>query len=669
MKRKPPYYGCAYYPESWPSELIDEDIKLMKETGMNIMRIGEFAWSNMEPEEGKYEFTFMQDVIARLGEAGIAVIMGTPTCTPPAWLTHAHPEVMIVSSHGVRETHGARRHACAHSPVFRAYAKKIVTQMVLAFKDYDNIIGWQIDNEMYNSGSDGRGCCCDVCHGKFIDYLKEKYGTLEKLNKSWGMYVWSLNYTSWDEIPVPRNNVWHHPSFLTEWMLFQARAHKEFCDFQAAILHEHLPETVLVGTDMMPFLGLDYEDMNEELDIVQFNHYRGTSNLWDIALWSDYMYNIKNKAFWITETATCWGGGVACSQHNDINFCIANSFLPVILGAEANMYWLWRNHFAGQELMHGSVVNSWGRPMHIANEVKYISEGLVKAEDMINGTYPVRGDIAMHISHHAWTLYMFQPMVNGFNYQAAYQGDVFKPLMNAQLRPAVISEGMDLCGYKVVITSFVPYIGMKALSDRMIEWVKDGGTWIAGPMTDIRTYEATKYLHAPFNILEDITGVRLAFTLPGGKQYEAVSKNGKVLKLKAQVNSFDAYEPGEAQTLYTYTDGYLKGYAAITQTKVGKGRIILLGTMPEPDAFAEFIKDIADEEGIVPYEASGNVVVQLRKDKETDKDRYLACVEVENREGFVKAVFDCRDILSDILYKKNEVIKVAPFAVKLLRKE
>ena len=123
--------------------------------------------------------------------------------------------------------------------------------------------------------------------------------------------------------------------------------------------------------------------------------------------------------------------------------------LPVILGSNANLYWLWRNHFAGQELMHGSVVNSHGRPMHIANEVKHIASSLRKLEDMINNTYPKRSEIAMHISHHAWTLYMFQPMVNGFDYYNAFTGDVFKPLMESQLRSSVISEGMDLSKYKV----------------------------------------------------------------------------------------------------------------------------------------------------------------------------------------------------------------------------
>ncbi|HHT92884.1 MAG TPA: beta-galactosidase [Clostridia bacterium] len=669
MKYTPPFYGSAYYPESWPKEKIKEDIALMKEMGMNVARIGEFAWSNMEPKEGKYDFSFMLHVVSELDKEGIATIMGTPTCTPPAWLTQKHPEVMIVNSHGVRETHGARRHACPNNPVYREYTRKIVTNMAQAFKDCDSIIGWQIDNELYNNGNDGRGCCCNVCYGKFLEYLKEKYETLENLNRTWGMYVWSLNYTEWEQIPIPRNNVWHHPSYLTEWMLFQARSYKEYCDFQADILHEYLPEDVPVGTDMMPFLGLDYEDMNEKLDVVQFNYYRFTPNLWDIALWADYMYNVLDKPFWITETATCWGGGVACTWHNDENLCIANTMLPVILGSNANLYWLWRNHFAGQELMHGSVVNSHGRPMHIANEVKHIASSLRKLEDMINNTYPKRSEIAMHISHHAWTLYMFQPMVNGFDYYNAFTGDVFKPLMESQLRSSVISEGMDLSKYKVVITSFVPHIERKELNKRILEWVKEGGTWIAGPMTDIRTYVANKYMAKPFGMLEDVTGTRLAFTLPGGRKYTAVSDSGEVLEFKENANSFDAYEADEStKVLYKYREGYLKDYAAITETKVGKGRIILLGSMPAPESFAGFIKAIAQEEGINPFDASGNVVVQIRKNTETDEDEYLACVEVTNMEGYITAIFDCVDVIDGSTYKKGERIIMAPFSFRVLRK-
>ncbi len=666
---KKPYYGAAYYPESWPHEQVPEDIKLMKQTGMNVMRIGEFAWSNMEPSEGSYDFSFLRHVINELDEADIGVIMGTPTCTPPAWLTKSHPEVMIVDSHNERTTHGARRHACPNSPVYREYTKKIVTGMAKAFKDCENIIAWQIDNELYNTGIDGKGCCCDVCYHKFIDYLKEKFGAIENLNKTWGMYLWSQDYTSFDEIPVPRNNVWHHPSLNTEWMLFQARSYKEFSDFQADILHEYLPEDVYVGTDMMPFLGLDYEDMNEKLDIVQFNHYRNSHNLWDIALWSNYMRNIKNKPFWITETATCWGGGVACSHYNDKNFGIANTFLPVILGAEANLYWLWRTHWSGQELMHGSVVNSWGRPMHIYNELKYIKEGFNKAEDMIYNTYPKNSQIAMHVSHHAWTLYMFQPMINGFNYQAAYQNDVFRPLMNCQLRPDVISEGLDIDGYSIVITSFVPCIENKGLNEKMLKWVENGGTWIVGPMTDIRTYEATKYIKAPFGMLEDVTGVKLAFTLPAGGSYDMYDNKGNVLKTKSNANSYDAYIPGKSETLYEYRNDYLEGYSAITRTKVGKGYIILLGTMPESDSFAKFIADIASEKGVYPFNASGNVVCQIRCNNISNEERYFACVEVENREGYACVPFDCTNILTGNEYTKDDKVLFKPFDVMIFRKK
>ncbi|NLN04114.1 MAG: hypothetical protein GX166_04740 [Clostridiaceae bacterium] len=228
---------------------------------------------------------------------------------------------------------------------------------------------------------------------------------------------------------------------------------------------------------------------------------------------------------------------------------------------------------------------------------------------------------------------------------------------------------MDLSGYKIVITSFVPHIERKDLNRRILEWVKEGGTWIAGPMTDIRTYVANKYMEKPFGMLEDVTGVRLAFTLPAGKKYTAVSDCGDVLEFKENANSFDAYEADECtKALYKYREGYLEDYAAITETKIGKGRIILLGSIPSPESFARFIKAIAHEEGINPFDASGNVVVQIRTSIETDEDEYLACVEVSNMEGYVTAIFDCIDVIDERTYKKGERISMAPFSFRVLRK-
>jgi len=663
---KPPYYGAAYYPEAWEPDQVDEDIRLMLEMGINTVRIGEFAWSNMEPAEGDFDFSLMNMVIDKCFNAGIAVIMCTPTCTPPAWMTTKYSEIMVMNTHGERATHGGRRNACANSHKYREFCDQIVTRMAMEFANKENIIAWQVDNELYNNSAEGRGCCCPECMTKFKQVMKLKYVTIENLNKAWDNYVWSLEYNDFDQLPIPRHDVWHHPSYQLEWMEVQAKSYCEFSNFQADILHKYV--NVPVGTDMMPFLGLDYEDMNEKLDVIQFNHYRDSSNLWDIAFWSDFLRNLKPVPFWVTETASCWGGGIAPSWHGEPNFGIANVWLPITLGAEANLYWLWRNHWGGQELMHGSLVNSWGRPMHIAGEIKQLSAGLKKAADMINGTKPINNHLAMHFSHLAWNMYQFQPMVNGFDFNARVTNDIYHPLQQIQLRPNVLGGGHALDDYKMIITAFMPCIEEKGLSDRIFNWVENGGTWVIGPMADIRTTTGAKYKQAPFGFLEKWTDVHYNFTIPGGKMFPITYANGD--KVDTTSLNYDAYTvTGASKVLASYTDEYLDGYAAITETKIGNkgGRIIMVGTLLAPKSWASFIKNIAAECEIMPVtEASGNVVTGLR---DGEFGEVFTAVEVENKEGEFVVPFDAYDILTDMTYQKGQKVNMTKFGVFLMKKK
>jgi beta-galactosidase GanA len=168
----PPYLGSAYYPEDWPLEQIDEDIALMKRAGMTAARMAEFAWSKMEPVEGSFDFSWLKTAVDKLGRADIASILGTPTCTPPAWLSCKHPEILIVNDAGIRAQHGARRNACPNNPLYRNYCAKIVTKLAEQFGQNKYVIGWQIDNELY--WPTNRGCCCPVCHNKFQEHLRTK---------------------------------------------------------------------------------------------------------------------------------------------------------------------------------------------------------------------------------------------------------------------------------------------------------------------------------------------------------------------------------------------------------------------------------------------------------------------------------------------------------------
>ena len=300
---QPPYFGAAYYPELWPAAQVAQDIALMREAGMNCMRMGEFAWSRMEPQPGRYDFDWLHAVVDQLAAAGIAAILGTPTATPPIWLIEQHPEVLGVSDQGVVKQHGARRHACPTNPVYRDFCARIVTQMAREFGQDPNVIGWQIDNEIYVTNPGPVGCCCRVCQQKYHEAMRQRYGTIAALNAAWGTGLWSQEYQSFEQLPIPRTDTWHHPALQQTWMQAQSDACVDFVHAQADILHRLVTQPV--GTDMMPLLGLSYEKMHRKLDVVQFNHYNDKDNLWHTVFWMDYLRTLKETPFWSTETSTC----------------------------------------------------------------------------------------------------------------------------------------------------------------------------------------------------------------------------------------------------------------------------------------------------------------------------------------------------------------------------
>ncbi|NLE67501.1 MAG: beta-galactosidase [Lentisphaerae bacterium] len=660
MKKKaaPPYFGAAYYPEAWPLEQVDEDIALMKKAGMNVMRVAEFAWSRMEPQEGSYDFDWLHTVVDKLGKAGIAAIMCTPTATPPAWLTSRYPEVLFVDENGVPNQHGARRHVCSNSPVYRGHCGRIVTALAREFGRDPNVIGWQIDNELYPHS--GRGCCCPVCLRMFHDAMRARFGTIEALNAAWCNRLWSQDYTSFAELPVPRSSAGHHPSLLTAWMRFQSDSYAAFCSHQAGILHR-LTVKQPVGTDMMPGMGLSYHDIHRSLDLVQYNHYCSMDSLWEAPFWMDICRPIKPAPFWNTETSTCWNGGGAANGYRESGFCRANSWLPFALGGEANLYWLWRAHRAGQELMHGSVVSSAGRPLHIFDEVREVAAGLRKAGPFLNGTRPVNTGLAIHYSCLAWWLFTFQPIVKSFSYHGSLVRSVWRPLVEKQYRPDLIDAAADLAPYRLVLSPFLPALDEAGLRGRLLDWIRAGGAWVAGPFTDIRDTEATKFPHGPYGSMEEWAGVRVRYEIPGdprtfGLRFsDGAETQGSLW--------FDSYELAGGRALALYTEGPMKGLAAAVERKIGKGRIILLGTQLPPAAYLDLFAGIAAKAGVKPVaEADPNLLVVPR---EGPAGRGRVVVETGNRKASLKIE---RPVINLLTGRRHvDVLNLPPCGVAVLK--
>lgn len=610
------YFGAAYYPEVWDESEIDKDIAKMHEAGLNCMRIAEFAWSSMEPKEGVFKLDWLVRVVDKLYAAGIYTVMCTPSVTPPKWLTDKYPETLQVLDNGTARQFGGRCHVCKTSEVMREKNRIIVTEMCKALGKHPGIVGWQIDNEFYTYD---RGCFCPKCREKFTRWLEEKYKTVDALNKAWKTARWSLTYNSFADVIPPRSDTWNHPSLLVEWIRFQADNTIEYCVEQADVIRRYTDAPI--GTDMMPAMNIDHCKMNAALDVVQFNHYEPYNELYKPSFWFDYMRPIKkDQPFWNTETQCCWNGSeFANCGHRPAGNCYVNTLLPVLKGGEMNLYWLWRTHPCGHEIGHGAVLTSAGRFNHTIVETQRAVADANKCKHFLTGT-KVKNEIAVHFSTTAALNLRYAPLVKGLDYVKTVM-DYTTALRH--YGADVIGTGASLDGYKVVISPLLSCVDENGLKERMLDFVEQGGTWIVGPMSDIMTDYACKYTDAPYGFLEDVVGVytKYQFPLPNDV-FTAVWKNGDELPISL---NFDGYELCGADSLADYTNDYLHGLCAIAARKVGKGKIILLGTLIE----REQLQKLLPVEKIA--QASDNVEL-IRRAGKTDG---LIAVEMYAQPGTV----------------------------------
>ena len=603
---KAPWLGVAYYPEDWPEEEIDRDVQRMKDIGITAARIAEFAWHRMEPRPGEFDFSFFHRVVNKLGEAGIAVVMGTPTATPPRWLSRLYPDVFVERENGRTMQHGGRRHCCSNNPHYNDYCMRIVEKMAQEFADDPYVVGWQIDNEIYTGDM---GCFCPNCQAAFRERLRNKFKTIDALNEAWNLNIFSQWYDDFADISAPRD-AWHNPHLVQAWREFQNDSHIGFVHRQADILHKYVK--VPVGTDTMPVNGMDYRRMTEKLDIVEFNHYNTPENLHACSFWFDFLRTLKDRPFWNTETATCWNGSVAINQSvKPEGFCRANSWLPIALGGEANMYWLWRTHWGGHELMHGAVLDTTGREMHTTGEVRDVAQGYEKAADFINGTR-VKTDVAIHFTSLSWNMNLAQPVVNGLKYAPTVQDRFYKPAVSLGLRPDVIDAAQPLDAYKLIVTPLVMCLEEHDLAARMAEWARKGGTWVVGPLSDVRNMEGARYTDRFYGTLEALTGVRWCYGVPDTEGHvKAEWQDGTPFQGDTW---FEMSEDCGQDTLVRVTAGHsaFLNKSLVTCRKVGEGQVILLGAIPSEKDAARLLSLACGAAGVKGVEVEGDVMAAPR---------------------------------------------------------
>ncbi|MEK4871294.1 beta-galactosidase [Niallia sp. FSL W8-1348] len=566
------YHGAAFYPELWEREVVEEDIRHMQKIGINVVRIGEFIWSYIEPREGEIDISFLINVIKRLKEHGIDTVMCTPTATPPIWMSYQHPERMHVDNEGTVMSHGARQHFCTNNGYFREKAAIITEALAKGLGKLPGVIGWQLDNEFKCHVGE---CYCETCKVEWHNFLEQKYQTIDQLNTAWGTQIWSQYYQSFEQIPQPSSTPFlHNASLLTMYKIFTHEKIAEFAKEQATIIRSY--SDIPITHNATVFFDLDQALLFENLDFASFDTYAVQENVSSYMMLCDLYRNIKKDSpFWLMETSTSFSASLEryASPHPD-GYLQAEAVYAYAAGAEGFCYWLWRQQRTGCEIAHGSVISAWGKPTIGYKNVLEVERIRQELEPLLLHTEPLQAEVAICYSDRAKAYFQTEAF-NGVQYKQILT-DFYERFISLGIHRDLIMEQADLDGYKLLCTPFIPYLSSEYIQ-RTIAFVEKGGIWIVGPLTGGRTKDHTIQTDYALGELEKLAGVQALFTNP----LDGTNTYGEAFGITADLGLWSTiFDVEKGENIGIIKDGVGAGNAFIKEMKRGKGKIVFLGSLP-----------------------------------------------------------------------------------------
>lgn len=656
------YHGACYYPELWDEDTLQEDIRIMKETGINLVRIGEFWWSKIEPNPREYNLEYITNLLDLLAKNDIDVAMCTPTPTPPIWITDGHPERLHVDAKGQTMIHGSRQHICTNNESIRAESQKIIQVIAKAVGNHPAVVLWQLDNEFK---CHVRECYCQQCKHLWHKWLEQKYQTIENLNQSWGTGVWSQRYQRFDQVPQPFETTpfLHNSSIITQYKCFHREKIAEFATEQATIIRKYSQAPITTNGGMG--FGIDNELLFKDLDVVGFDTYAPQSMFYAFTMNCDIWRGIKkNRNFWLLETSASHTG--ALDRHANAHpngYLVSEAVSLYALGGAAFTYWLWRQQAYGCEISHSAVISSWGKPGVGYQNVLAVEEARKEIEPFILKTQFSQGELAISYSDRAR---VFMETEN--HKKNDYRGlmtHFYQAILKTGIHRDLIPENMELSGYKMLMTPLMYHLS-DAYLERAKAFVEAGGIWIVGPVTGGRTEEHTITKDGALGKkLEALAGVEALYTYP----IENTGATGKAFGIEAPLKLWSTVFKLEGAEAVGFTSGGVTpDMPFITEHKVGKGKVVMVGSMPSEAAgdrlWKVLVEHYASEAGIKrKANVSEGTIVAFRHD---EKSSYLVAVNMDGQGGSLDLEVGCLDVLTGEKVEAG-LLTIVPYGYRILQ--
>ncbi len=651
--------GVCYYPEAWGAESIENDIEIMKDMGVTIVRMGEFMWSIYEKEEGMYDFSLLKNAVKAFLAAGIKVILGTPTATPPLWLYRKYPETIRVGRDNKQIPIGVRGHRCLKSSKFNLYADKITRKMAEEMKEFENVILWQIDNEL-----EANYCNCPECREAFRDFLMEKYGnsdenqlsekeTLENINKAYGNHVWSGEYFDRADIVPPSDypDNWLNPALMMDYDRFAVKVTADFAKRQADIIRDVIPDAKITTNTWFCAHTIDRSATYENLDLVSYDNYPFTDskNITSKSYRLDMMRSVKMQPFCIMEELSgTVGSWMPMHRATKPGMMSGYAMQTVAHGADDVLFFRFRTARTGAEMFwHGILDQDDYKGMKykefksFASELKNLERYDLQGSSYIAPVcilYDRESDEAMRM----------QLQSEGMTYLKAleaYANSLLRLGIGVDIRENTSALSVDdLYNYSIVIVPNL-FVAKEETVNVLSEYVKTGGHLIITARSGVKDINNNCVSNAYPGLLSALCGAKVEYYDSLGKDIEKIDicnsdleerigllrrwddyftqykeeyfrrnktgvhfnesdekrDNGHKSKRSYIENALqwaDLLAEKGAKALARYASHPYGSYAAITENIIGQGSVIYVGTYLESDVLTALLSLVADKSGI-----------------------------------------------------------------------
>lgn len=593
-------FGGDYNPEQWPREVWDEDVRLMREAGVNLATVGVFSWAMLEPKPGEYDFGWLDEVLDLLHANGIGVALATPTASAPPWMHRRWPETSPQDKDRTVRTYGSRNAYCPSSKVFRRFANAISEKLADRYAHHPALRMWHIGNEF------GTVCYCDSCAGAFRLWLQRKYRDLDGLNEAWGTSFWSQRYGEWDEVIPPRKVQYViNPMQDQDYQRFASDLLLEGFKAERDIVAARNPEVPVVTNFMGFFKGTDSWKWVREEDFAALDSYPDPNDP-SGACWSAFSQDLTRSlghesrgGGWIMmEQSTGGVGWRPIATPKPPGLYRLWSLQAVARGADGVLQFQWRASKQGAERTHSGMLPHAGANSRVFREVCALGKELESLGEVL-GT-DVAADVAIVLDWDAWRAVELdhQPH-DGFSYVDRIY-EYYKQLWQANITCDFVPAEGDLGRYKLVLVPNLYQI-TDAAGRNFERYTEAGGTLVVGPFTGVTDEDERVRLGGYPASLGPLLGIRI-------EEYWPLEADVRLQVRSAELGAFTAgtwaewFDPAatSADVVASIEGGPLDGQPAVLANRHGNGVAWYVATLPEPDALGRLLRRIAAEAGADP---------------------------------------------------------------------